>query len=112
MQRHDIDTDVGGARAFFEIEKALGIRASYYFRLSTIDRDLMREINSYGSEVGYHYEELATHAKRYGLNTPAVARAHMDAITAELSATSALWSNRSASRSSPSPRTGTLQIAE
>ena len=54
VHRHDIDTDVGGARAFFEIEKALGIRASYYFRLSTIDRDLMREINSYGSEVGYH----------------------------------------------------------
>lgn len=83
VHRHDIDTDVGGARAFFEIEKALGIRASYYFRLSTIDRDLMREINSYGSEVGYHYEELATHAKRYGLNTPAAALAHMDAITAE-----------------------------
>src|SRR5262245_600214 len=83
VHRHDIDTDVGGARAFFEIEKSLGIRATYYFRLNTIDRDLMREINGYGSEVGYHYEELATLVKHCGRHTRAAALAHMDAITAE-----------------------------
>jgi hypothetical protein len=67
VHRHDIDTDLKGARSFFEIEKRCGIRATYYFRLTTIDIPLMREIHAAGGEVGYHYEELATFAKRKGL---------------------------------------------
>lgn len=83
VHRHDIDTDADGARAFFEIEKALGIRSTFYFRLSTLDISLMREINAYGSEVGYHYEELATRAKRRGLGTGASALADLDSIRAD-----------------------------
>lgn len=83
LHRHDIDTDVGGARIFFEIEKSLGVRSTYYFRLSTVDAALIREINDYGSEVGYHYEELATYAKRHGLQTRSSILANMDVITAD-----------------------------
>jgi hypothetical protein len=69
LNRHDIDTDPSTARLFFEVEKELNVKATYYFRLSTIDIDLMEEINSYGSEVGYHYEEIATYCKRFALKT-------------------------------------------
>ena len=37
LHRHDIDTDIATARMLFNIEKKYGIRASYYFRLSTLD---------------------------------------------------------------------------
>jgi hypothetical protein len=63
IHRHDIDTDVRTARKLFAVEKKHNIRSSYYFRLSTLDLDLMREIEEYGSEASYHYEELATFAK-------------------------------------------------
>jgi hypothetical protein len=65
--RSDVDTDVSTARAMFEVEKAVGIRATYYFRLSTLDERLMREMTAYGTEVGYHFEEVATAVKRLGL---------------------------------------------
>lgn len=47
----------------FKIEKELGVKTSYYFRISTIDIRFMQEINEYGSEASYHFEELATYAK-------------------------------------------------
>ncbi|MCX7904014.1 MAG: hypothetical protein N2486_05840 [Caloramator sp.] len=62
--RHDIDSDRKGARLFFEIEKKYNVKASYYFRLSTLDYSLMDDIVRLGSEVGYHYEELAAYCKR------------------------------------------------
>lgn len=65
VHRHDIDTDLRTARKMFEIEKRHRIRSSFYFRLSTLDLSLMREIEEYGSEASYHYEELATFAKRH-----------------------------------------------
>ena len=64
INRHDIDTDVPTAKEFFKIEKKYNARASYYFRLSTLDFDFMREIENYGSEASYHFEEIATFAKR------------------------------------------------
>lgn len=66
--RHDIDTDVRTARKLFEIEKKHGIRGSWYFRLSTMDIELMRDIHESGAEVGYHYEEIGTLAKTLGIN--------------------------------------------
>jgi peptidoglycan/xylan/chitin deacetylase (PgdA/CDA1 family) len=65
--RHDIDTDPQTAAQMWEIERDLGIAGSYYFRLSTLDLDLMGAIARGGGEVGYHYEELATVAKAYRL---------------------------------------------
>src|SRR5215471_12689578 len=55
--RHDIDTDTTTAKAIWHIDKALGVRSSYYFRLSTIDLDLMQEIALSGGEASYHFEE-------------------------------------------------------
>jgi hypothetical protein len=65
--RHDIDTDPATAKAMWQIENALGIKSSYYFRLSTIDVPLMCEIQSSGGEASYHFEEIATIAKEMHL---------------------------------------------
>ena len=86
VHRHDIDTDLATARRMFEIEQRHGVRASYYFRLSTLDFGLMRAIEDYGSEASYHYEELATYAKRTHLKLPGEVRARLDQIRAEFEA--------------------------
>lgn len=78
--RSDVDSDVATARAMFEVEKELGIRATYYFRLCTLDGRLMREMQDHGTEVGYHFEEVATAAKRNGFRNPADVALHLDAI--------------------------------
>lgn len=61
--RHDIDTDPSVVEDFFKIEQELGVRASYYFRLSTLSPNLMAAIEDYGSEASYHYEEIASYCK-------------------------------------------------
>lgn len=70
IHRHDIDTDLRTARKLFELEKRLEVRSSFYFRLSTLDYRLMHEIEEYGSEASYHYEELATFAKKKRIKRP------------------------------------------
>lgn len=63
INRHDIDTSPRVTAKMFEIEKEIYGKngsATYYFRLSTIDKELIRMIDVYGYETGYHYEELAT----------------------------------------------------
>ena len=63
VHRHDIDSDLRTARKMFAIETRYGVTSSFYFRLSTLDFGLMREIEAYGSEASYHYEEVADFAK-------------------------------------------------
>lgn len=75
--RHDVDTDPATARAMWEIDRELGIETSYFFRLSTLDVDLMTDIAADGSEASYHYEELATVAKRLGLRDRTAALVHL-----------------------------------
>ncbi|MDP9119182.1 MAG: O-antigen ligase family protein, partial [Actinomycetota bacterium] len=75
--RHDIDTDPGTAAAMWQIERELGVGSSYFFRLSTVDVGLMREIAEAGSHVSYHYEELATLAKRRHIRDPSEALARL-----------------------------------
>lgn len=65
--RIDIDSHPAGAARMFEIAAAEGVHGTYYFRLLTLDRSLAQRIRAQGSEVGYHFEELATRAKRQGL---------------------------------------------
>jgi len=65
LNRHDIDVDVKTARKMFQVEKELGVTSTFYFRLSTLDVSFIREIKNYGSEVGYHFEEIATFAKKH-----------------------------------------------
>jgi hypothetical protein len=80
VHRHDIDTDLRTTRKLFEIEKKHGIKSSFYFRLSTLDIELMREIEEYGSEASYHYEELATYAKRNKIKDAAELRGRLPEI--------------------------------
>lgn len=78
--RHDIDTDPATVGMQFAIERALDARASYFFRLSTIDVSLMHEIAATGSDVGYHFEEIATFAKEHRLRTRAQVEARLDEV--------------------------------
>lgn len=80
VHRHDIDTDLRTARKLFELEKKYKIRSSFYFRLSTLDFRLMRDIEDYGSEASYHYEELATFAKKHRIRDAAAILARMPEI--------------------------------
>jgi hypothetical protein len=75
--RHDIDTDPRTAAAMWDIDRALGVESSYFFRLSTLAPTHMADIAGGGSEVSYHYEELSAVAKRRGLRSPSDALAHL-----------------------------------
>lgn len=80
VHRHDIDSDLRTAAKMFAIEVKHGITASYYFRLSTLDFGLMREIEAYGSEASYHFEEVADFAKRHHIKDADVLRSRFPAI--------------------------------
>lgn len=83
VHRHDIDTDLRTTRKMFDIEKKHGITSSFYFRLSTLDFRLMREIEEYGSEASYHYEELATYAKKNRIKDATALRERMPEIRSD-----------------------------
>lgn len=57
--RHDVDRRVENALALARLEADRGVTATYYFRTSTFDADVVRKIGDLGHEVGYHYEDLA-----------------------------------------------------
>jgi len=64
--RHDVDIeDFEGNEIFYEIEKSLNIKSSFYFRLSTIQihKNLINKLLRDGFEVGYHFEEPSTFMK-------------------------------------------------
>ena len=86
VNRHDIDTSPKVARRLFEIEKEVYGKegsATYYFRNSTIDSNLISEIESYGYETGYHYEEIATYEKQHKLKSRAALEQAMPQIREE-----------------------------
>lgn len=78
--RHDIDTDCDTALAFAGIEHEMGIKASYFFRLSTWKTSLIKRIAALDHEVGYHYEELATFAKTRHLTNQSEVRSELPRI--------------------------------
>lgn len=75
--RHDVDTGPRTAAAMFDVERSLGVSGSYYFRLSTLDVKLMQAIAADGGDASYHYEELATLAKRRRLRSHDDVFAHL-----------------------------------
>lgn len=83
VMRHDIDTDPRLSLDWHRIESALGCRASYYFRQSTRDAEVMSTLARAGVHVSYHFEELATYAKDNRLRTPAAVEAAMPEIQAQ-----------------------------
>ncbi len=58
--RHDVDRRAINAVWMGEIEKSLGVRGSYYFRIvpESNREEVIRTIVSQGHEVGYHYEDM------------------------------------------------------
>jgi len=62
------------------MEKSLCVKGSYYFRLTTVDAPLMQEIERFGGEASYHFEELATVAKMKRLKTPVQVMSEMTNI--------------------------------
>lgn len=86
VHRHDIDTDLRTTRKLFEIEKKHGVKSSFYFRLCTLNIELMRQIEEYGSEASYHYEELATFAKKHKIKDAAALRSRLPEIRTDFAA--------------------------
>lgn len=89
--RIDIDSDPEGASRMFHAASAEGVQATYYFRLATLHPPLAQRIVAHGSEVGYHFEELATYAKRHGLRTAAEVNRHLPEIREEFRRNAALF---------------------
>src|SRR4051812_14407902 len=64
LMRHDIDLSIDNCLTFAEIEKSLGIRATYFVRLHARlynpfefhTYNKLRAIEKLGHEIGLHYE--------------------------------------------------------
>ena len=59
--RHDIDRLPGNSLNFGRIQKELGIKGTYYFRIkkNSCDSDIIKHLADWGHEIGYHYEDLS-----------------------------------------------------
>ena len=66
--RHDVDHITAATWQMARIEHALGVHATYYFRWSTFDIDLIKKISALGHECSLHYETFATYALDHGLS--------------------------------------------
>jgi len=58
--RHDVDKLPANALQMAHLEHAIGVPASYYFRVvpDSWDETVMAQIAALGHEIGYHYEDL------------------------------------------------------
>ena len=61
--RHDVDHFSNGTKMMFEVEKKYSMTSSFYFRNSTFEPKLMKEIEAYGSESSLHFEPIADFVK-------------------------------------------------
>jgi len=59
--RHDVDLRAGHSLATAQAEAALGIKASYFFRVvpQSNQPDKIMVMAALGHEIGYHYEDLS-----------------------------------------------------
>lgn len=60
--RHDVDLLPGNSLKFAKLQAQKNIKGVYYFRAvpESWDEAIIKEINSLGHEIGYHYECLTT----------------------------------------------------
>ncbi len=61
--RHDVDHFSDGTRMMYEVEKKYRVKSSFYFRNSTFEPKLMKDIESYGSESSLHFEPISDFVK-------------------------------------------------
>lgn len=61
VMRHDVDELAWNALKMAQLEHALGVRATYFFRVVKQSNvpEVIKQIVGLGHEVGYHYEDLA-----------------------------------------------------
>lgn len=61
VMRHDVDELAWNALKMAQLEQALGVRATYFFRVVKQSNvpEVIKQIVALGHEVGYHYEDLA-----------------------------------------------------
>lgn len=61
--RHDVDARPQNSLQLAIIEAQLNIKGTYNFRAKpqSWDEEIIKEIAKQGHEIGYHYEDLATH---------------------------------------------------
>lgn len=84
--RRDVDTlNDKALKEMFSIEHEVGARCTYYFRLRTLNPELMRQIESGGGEASYHYEEISDCIKKYHLRSKEKVYEHMKEIREEFS---------------------------
>lgn len=62
--RHDVDHISPGTLAMAEVEKRLGVSASYYFRKSSEQDFVIDELVGAGFEVSVHFETIADFVKK------------------------------------------------
>ncbi len=64
--RHDVDRKPYNALAVARIEKELGIKASYHFRVISpyFNEEVVKSIIEMGHEAAYHYEDLGVAARK------------------------------------------------
>lgn len=87
--RHDVDVPRAGVRAMLEVEKRLGVAATWYFRWDTATDDLVRAVAEAGCEAGLHYESLAMECLKRGVGdksqvTAEVREAALERLRSEL----------------------------
>lgn len=58
--RHDVDRLPSNSLNFALLENSIGIKGTYYFRVSpeSYDLEIMNKIAELGHEIGYHYEDV------------------------------------------------------
>ena len=61
--RHDVDHASPGTRRLLEVERKLGVGATYYFRWETLDVSLAQAIEAAGGEASLHYQTIADYAR-------------------------------------------------
>lgn len=64
--RHDVDKSPKNALKMALIESKYDLKSTFYFRIKTLDLEVMKKISDMGHEIGYHYECLDETKGDYG----------------------------------------------
>lgn len=59
--RHDVDRFKEFVLPMARLEKELGVKTTYFFRIvkSVFSEEIVSEVSNLGHEIGYHYEDLS-----------------------------------------------------